>query len=196
MDIVSKEARSRIMSMVGQKNTGPEILLRSALHETGLRYRLHDRTLPGSPDLVFPRFRSVVFIHGCYWHSHGCHRSTVPKSRREFWEEKFRANRRRDARDAALLRERGWRVMIVWECALIGKHASEPKNVAERVRVWLAGVGEYGEVSGNLPETNAPKVSESWSSQREIDEAVRAAGAEAEHLSDDQPDRIVGHRHR
>ncbi len=177
MDIVSKETRSRIMARVGQKDTGPEILLRSALHRTGLRYRLHDRTLPGSPDLVFPRFRSAVFIHGCYWHSHGCHRSTVPKSRREFWEEKFRANRRRDARDAALLRERGWRVMIVWECALIGKHASEPKNVAERVRVWLAGVEERGEVSGHLPGTSAPKAPESRLSRRETDTAVHAAGA-------------------
>ena len=179
MDIVSKEARSRIMSMVGQKDTGPEILLRSALHRTGLRYRLHDRTLPGSPDLIFPRFRSVVFIHGCYWHSHGCYRSTVPKSRREFWEEKFRANRKRDARDAALLRGRNWRVMIVWECALVGKHASEPENIAERVRVWLAGVEERGEVAGSLPGTDAPKAPEYRSSRREIDEAVRAADAGA-----------------
>lgn len=146
MDIVSKERRSHIMSRVGQKDTSPEIFLRSALHKTGLRYRLHDRTLPGSPDLIFPRFRSVVFVHGCFWHSHGCYRSTVPSSRREFWEDKFCANRRRDARDIALLRERGWRVMIVWECALIGKNAFAPQNVVDRVRTWLAGTGGCGEI--------------------------------------------------
>ena len=77
--------------------------------------------LPGSPDLVFPRYRAVIFVHGCYWHSHGCYKSTVPKSRREFWEDKFRANRERDERNVALLRERGWRVLTVWECELIGK---------------------------------------------------------------------------
>lgn len=148
MDIVSKESRSRIMGSVGQRDTGPEILLRSELHKVGLRYRLHDRTLPGSPDLVFPRFRSVIFVHGCYWHSHGCYRSTVPKSRREFWEEKFRANRRRDKRDIALLRERGWRVMVVWECSLIGKLSLAPEDVVQRVRDWLIGKEEWGEVSG------------------------------------------------
>ena len=148
MDIVSRETRSRIMASVGQRDTRPEILLRSSLHKAGLRYRLHDRTLPGSPDLTFPRFRSVIFIHGCYWHSHGCYRSTVPKSRREFWEEKFQTNRKRDERDIALLRERGWRVMVVWECSLIGKLALAPEDVVERVRVWLLGTGERGEVSG------------------------------------------------
>ena len=156
MDIVSTETRSRMMSSVGQKDTGPEILLRSALHKTGLRFRLHDRTLPGSPDLIFPRFRSVIFVHGCYWHSHGCYRSTVPKSRRDFWEEKFCANRRRDKRDTALLHERGWRVMTVWECALIGKHSMAPEKIGERVRAWLGGTEKHGEVTGNAPETVAP----------------------------------------
>ena len=148
MDTVKREIRSRIMSRVRQKNTGPEILLRSTLHKAGLRYRLHDKTLPGSPDLVFSRFNSVIFVHGCYWHSHGCYRSTIPKSRREFWEKKFRANRMRDARNTALLLARGWRVMIVWECSLIGKQTLVPEEVVERVRAWLLGTGARGEVSG------------------------------------------------
>ena len=112
MDVVDKQTRSKIMA-VGQKNTGVEMILRSALHSLGLRYRLHDRLLPGSPDLVFPRFRAAVFIHGCYWHAHGCHRSTVPKSRRDFWQQKFEANRMRDAKKAQALLDNGWRVLEV-----------------------------------------------------------------------------------
>jgi DNA mismatch endonuclease (patch repair protein) len=99
MDTVDHQTRSKIMASVGQKDTGAELLLRGALHKIGLRYRLHDRSLAGSPDLVFPRFHAVVFVHGCYWHSHGCYRSTVPKSRREFWTKKFDANRARDERN-------------------------------------------------------------------------------------------------
>ena len=156
MDIVSKETRSQIMSRVGQKDTRPEILLRSVLHKAGLRYRLYDKALPGSPDLIFPRFRSVVFVHGCYWHSHGCYRSTVPKSRREFWKKKFRANRRRDQRVMVLLRERGWRVMIVWECTLVGKYALVPQSVAEQVHAWLTGREECGEVPGKPSKTMVP----------------------------------------
>jgi len=137
MDSVDKSTRSYIMSRVGQKNTGPEIILRSALHRMGFRYRLHDRSLPGSPDLVFPRFGGVIFVHGCYWHSHGCYKSTVPKSRRAFWTNKFKVNRKRDERNIRLLMERGWRVMVVWECELLGKNALQPHEVGERVREWL-----------------------------------------------------------
>lgn len=149
MDTVSTETRSQLMSRVKQQDTEPEILLRSALHKAGLRYRLHDKTLPGSPDLTFPRFRCAVFVHGCFWHSHGCKRSTVPKSRREFWEDKFRANQKRDERVKALLHEQGWHVMVVWECALIGKNALAPERVAEQVSEWLSGPKMYNEVSGD-----------------------------------------------
>ena len=148
MDSQNRDTRSRIMSKVRQKDTAPEVLLRSTLHKVGLRFRLHDRTLPGSPDLVFPRFRSVVFVHGCYWHAHGCYRSTVPKSHREFWERKFVANRRRDERVTALLQKMGWRVMIVWECSLIGRLALRPEEVVEKVRVWLMGTTEREEIAG------------------------------------------------
>lgn len=100
MDRFDPHTRSKIMASVGQKNTSAELALRTALYHIGLRYRLHDRSLPGSSDLVFPRFHAVVFVHGCYWHSHGCYRSTVPKSRRDFWTEKFDANRSRGGRNA------------------------------------------------------------------------------------------------
>ena len=148
MDTVDKETRSRIMSSVGQKDTGPETSLRYALHKAGLRYCLHDRTLPGSPDLVFPRFKAVVFVHGCYWHSHGCYKSTVPKSRREFWEDKFSANRERDKCNVAFLRERGWRVLTVWECILKGKTSVPVDNTAEAVKSWLDSSETLGELPG------------------------------------------------
>jgi DNA mismatch endonuclease (patch repair protein) len=118
METVDKTTRSLIMSRVGQKDTGPEIILRCMIHRMGFRYRLHDRTLPGSPDLVFPRYGGVIFVHGCFWHSHGCYKSTVPKSRCAFWADKFTANQERDRRNIRLLMERGWRVMVVWECEL------------------------------------------------------------------------------
>ncbi len=137
MDTVDKATRSRIMSLVGQKDTGPEIILRSALHKLGVRYRLHDKSLPGSPDLVFPRYRAVVFVHGCYWHSHGCYRSTIPKTRRRFWQSKFLANKERDERNVRLLKESGWRVMIVWECIVRGKAGQPAGVVAKQLRSWL-----------------------------------------------------------
>jgi DNA mismatch endonuclease (patch repair protein) len=137
MDTVDKATRSKIMASVGQKNTGVEMMLRSALHARGLRYRLHDRTLPGSPDLVFPRFRAAVFIHGCYWHAHGCHRSTAPESRRKFWEHKFDTNKRRDKRNVEALLADGWRVLTVWECTLRGKSSRCASLVARDVNRWL-----------------------------------------------------------
>jgi DNA mismatch endonuclease (patch repair protein) len=148
MDRVDTQTRSRIMASVGQRNTGAEILLRSYLHRAGLRYRLHDRSLPGSPDLVFPRFRAAVFVHGCYWHSHGCYRSTVPKSRQQFWTDKFEANRSRDERNVRSLLEGGWRVLTVWECVLKGKLALPPPSVVDAVKTWLYSRESIGEISG------------------------------------------------
>jgi DNA mismatch endonuclease, patch repair protein len=137
MDTVTPAVRSRIMASVGQKDTGAEVRIRKALHRRGLRYKLHDRSLPGSPDLVFPRFKAVVFVHGCYWHSHGCYRSTVPKTRNAFWTSKFTANKVRDTRKRAELLERGWRVLTVWECTLTGKLAQPAELLARRVKAWL-----------------------------------------------------------
>lgn len=137
MDTVDKATRSRIMSLVGRKDTGPEIILRLALHKLGVRYRLHDKNLPGSPDLVFPRYRAVVFVHGCYWHSHGCNRSTIPKTRTGFWKSKFLANKERDERNLRLLKESGWRVRIVWECTVKGKTGQPASLVAKGLQRWL-----------------------------------------------------------
>lgn len=148
MDTVDKETRSRIMSKVGQKNTTPETLLRRSLHKAGLRYRLYDKKLPGTPDLVFPRFRAVIFVHGCFWHSHGCYRSTVPKSRRKFWEQKFHTNLARDKRNITWLQAHKWRVMVVWECALVGRNALPSSEVTQLVYTWLIGAEDFEQVPG------------------------------------------------
>ena len=151
MDRYDAKTRSRIMARIGSKHTTPELLLRNSLHKLGLRYRLHPSHLPGSPDLVFPRFRAVIFVHGCYWHSHGCYRSTVPQSRREFWREKFSANQERDRRNVTELLERGWRVLTVWECALRGKFSRPSSVVAECVRTWLESSEPTGDLAGQSP---------------------------------------------
>lgn len=148
MDTVDKPTRSRIMSAVGQKDTGPEMMLRLALHRAGLRYRLHVGGLPGKPDLVFPRYRAVAFVHGCYWHSHGCYKSTLPKSRRTFWKSKFSANRARDSHNISLLRQHDWRVIVVWECALAGKNAMPLAQIAELFVTWLNSDVDHREIVG------------------------------------------------
>lgn len=124
------------MSKVGQKDTGPEMMLRRSLHKIGLRYRLHDKKLPGSPDIVFPKFKAVVFIHGCFWHRHGCKATTTPKTNAEFWLKKFDDNITRDQRHTEALLDSGWRVGIIWECMLKGKGAA-PDSIAVYVYDWL-----------------------------------------------------------
>ncbi|MGE4194662.1 MAG: very short patch repair endonuclease [Pseudodesulfovibrio sp.] len=136
MDTVDKTTRSRIMSKVGQKNTGPEMKLRRSLHRIGLRYLLHDKRLPGSPDIVFPRFKAVLFVHGCFWHRHGCKATTTPRTNIDFWHKKFNDNIARDRRNIDTLQNIGWRVAVVWECALKSKNG-DPGEVAILVRDWL-----------------------------------------------------------
>jgi len=136
MDTVSRTVRSRIMASVGTKNTGPEIFLRKALHRRGLRYRLFSSDLPGRPDIVFPRYRTAVFVHGCFWHSHGCKLSTVPSSRKSFWDTKFRQNRARDERVTNELRRSGWKVIAIWQCQL-GKRGQSADSIARKIEKGL-----------------------------------------------------------
>lgn len=131
-----KSTRSRNMAAIRGKDTRPEMALRLELFAVGFRYRLHMRELPGSPDLVFPKHRAVLFVHGCFWHRHeGCRYTTTPRSNEEFWRLKFQGNVSRDKRNVGLLREAGWRVGIVWECAL---RCSVPETV-DTVSLWLRG---------------------------------------------------------
>ncbi|MEO6812256.1 MAG: very short patch repair endonuclease [Isosphaeraceae bacterium] len=118
MDRLSPEKRSELMSRIGVKNTRPELIVRRLLHRLGFRFRLHRRDLPGKPDIVLPKWRTVIFVHGCFWHGcECCDRGTrIPKSNTEFWLEKVAGNRRRDALTVSRLRELGWKVLILWEC--------------------------------------------------------------------------------
>ena len=118
MDTVDRKTRSKIMKSVPQKNTKPEMHLRKALHRMGFRYRLHVKRLPGSPDMVFPKYKTVIFVHGCFWHRHGCKQTTTPTTREDFWKAKFKANVERDSKNVRELEAAGWRVMTVWECEL------------------------------------------------------------------------------
>ena len=117
-DVHSPEVRSRNMRAIKSANTKPELFVRKALHASGLRYRLGGSGLPGRPDIVLPRYRTVIFVNGCFWHGHDCKYFKVPQSRRDFWLEKIEANQRRD--HAALIRlgELGWNVIVIWECVI------------------------------------------------------------------------------
>ncbi len=136
MDTVDQKIRSKIMASVGQKDTKPEMVLRKALHRMGFRYVANDKRLPGSPDLVFPKYHAVIFVHGCFWHRHGCKYSTMPQTRRYFWEEKFEANKRRDLRKISDLRKKGWNVKVVWECKLKGSKNQVHREIST-ISKWL-----------------------------------------------------------
>jgi len=118
MDILTKEKRSWNMSRIRSKDTAPEKRVRSFLHNAGFRFRLHVKELPGSPDIVLPKYRTAIFVHGCYWHRHpGCKFAYTPKTRIEFWQNKFTQNVERDLKKKILLKQAGWDVLIVWECS-------------------------------------------------------------------------------
>lgn len=119
VDKLDPVRRSANMARVRGKDTGPELRVRRIAHRMGLRFRLHRKDLPGKPDLVFPKHRLAVFVHGCFWHRHpGCSRASMPSTRVDFWEAKFAANVERDARQVAALEAQGWRVLVLWECRL------------------------------------------------------------------------------
>lgn len=136
-DIVDKKTRSRMMSGIRSRNTCIEITVRKRLFSLGFRYRINDRRLPGKPDMVFPKYRAVIFTHGCFWHGHGCKYFRLPSSNRDFWQAKIDRNQKRDEEVVALLHENGWRVAIVWECALRQKHLSELDAVTRLLSDWL-----------------------------------------------------------
>lgn len=137
-DTLTKAERSERMSRIRGKDTKPELALRRAMHRLGFRFRLHGARLPGRPDLVLPKYRAAVFVHGCFWHRHqGCKIATTPKSNTPFWQAKFDRNVCRDAEVAKALRNLGWRVFTIWECEVASEdkamHAAESLSVALRV---------------------------------------------------------------
>ncbi|UWR06538.1 very short patch repair endonuclease [Ruegeria sp. B32] len=144
-DTVDRKTRSRMMSRIRGNNTKPEILLRKALHAQGFRFRVNVRRLPGSPDIVLPKWRSAIFVHGCFWHRHaGCPKAATPKSNVLFWQEKFAANVRRDAEAIQRLHDLGWRTLVVWECTVgSGVDDQLTRELADFIR-WS------GEIHGEL----------------------------------------------
>lgn len=134
-DIVNSETRSRMMAGIRGRDTTPELLIRKALHRKGFRFRVHVRTLPGCPDLVFPKYHAVIFVHGCFWHRHsGCSLATMPSSNVNFWSEKFAKTVERDESILDRLRAQKWRIGVIWECDL-GKKKLEVTS--EKIEAWL-----------------------------------------------------------
>ena len=141
LDVYDRQMRSQVMRKVRSKDTKPELKVRRALHRMGLRFRLHRKDLPGSPDIVFPRHRVALFVNGCFWHGHrDCKRSKLPSTRREFWRNKISANVNRDARNKAALEKLGWRVFVVWECEI--KTDEEVASLATDIAEQLSQTGE------------------------------------------------------
>ena len=137
-DVLTPAQRSLCMSRIRGRDTKPEMLIRRGLFARGFRYRLHSGTLPGRPDLVFPARRAVIFVHGCFWHAHDCVLFTLPATRRAFWEQKLGANRERDAAAITALESGGWRVLVIWECAMKGRMSLTLDTVLAQCESWLA----------------------------------------------------------
>ena len=150
-DIVNQETRSRMMRGIRGRDTKPEMMIRKALHARGFRYRVHVDRLPGKPDIVLPKFRSVVLVHGCFWHGHNCPLFRLPATRSEFWDAKISRNRERDGEVLDALRSEGWRCLTVWECAFRGRGRYELFEVVDMVEAWLRGTAADAEIRGGLP---------------------------------------------
>ncbi|MGP4845431.1 very short patch repair endonuclease [Marinobacter sp. 1Y8] len=147
-DVHDRATRRRNMQAIRHKDTKPEILVRKALFREGFRYRLHQKKLPGKPDLTFRKHNAVIQIHGCYWHFHGCHLSKVPETDTAWWLEKLQTTQMRDQRNRTALAEAGWRVCDVWECALRGKNRWLLADVVSQLKNWLNSDLDYLEISG------------------------------------------------
>lgn len=148
-DVVTPEARSRMMAGIRGKDTKPELLIRSALHRAGFRFRLHQTSLPGKPDLVLPRYRAAIFVHGCFWHGHDCHLFRWPATREAFWREKIGGNIARESQQMADLAGAGWRVAVVRECALKGRTRLRFPDIVETLSLWLKSDEKVLEIQGD-----------------------------------------------
>lgn len=152
-DIVDAATRSRMMSGIRGKNTAPEMAVRRFLHALGIRYRLHVNNLPGKPDIVLPKYRTVIFVHGCFWHQHpGCRNAVIPKSNVSFWEDKLRSNTARDARHQAALADAGWRAIVIWEC-----QSTDVSHLSKLVSVLYSEATSHKEKQASWPPVNRPR---------------------------------------
>jgi DNA mismatch endonuclease, patch repair protein len=157
VDTVDTATRSRMMAGIGSRNTQPELLVRRHLHARGFRYTLDGAGLPGRPDIVLPKWKVAIFVNGCFWHWHGCHLSKIPDTNRAFWETKLMANQTRDDVSQMAIVSTGWRVAIVWECALRG-HLAESKlpRLMQNFERWIRGKSKHMVLE--LPSTTDPRV--------------------------------------
>lgn len=135
--------RSRMMSGIQGKNTKPEISIRKALHLRGFRYRIHAKDLPGKPDLALPKYNAVIFVHGCFWHGHSCRYFKTPRTRPDFWLEKIGKNQTRDETQKTALIAAGWRVLVVWECAVRSMNREKSHVLIDLIAKWLINGNEY-----------------------------------------------------
>ncbi len=148
-DIVAPQVRSRMMAGIKGYDTKPELILRMGLHQAGFRYRLHARELPGKPDLVFPKYRAIIFVHGCFWHGHECALFKWPSTRQDFWRQKITGNVARDRKVKEQLLSEGWRVLTVWECALKGRGRLPSGELITRSVAWLRSHRKVDETRGS-----------------------------------------------
>lgn len=150
VDVVDAVTRSRMMSGIKGKNTKPEVSIRRALHARGFRYRIHVNNLPGKPDLVLPKYKVVVLVHGCFWHGHTCRYFKVPQTRPEFWLEKIEKNKIRDNAQESTLLSLGWRVLIVWECSVRLMNKEKSPLLIDLIADWLINGNEYLQIDEGI----------------------------------------------
>lgn len=151
-DVLTKAQRRLNMSRIRGRDTRPELILRRGLHKLGLRFRLNRKNLPGNPDLVFPGPRAVIFVHGCFWHMHQCPMFKWPTTRAEFWQKKISRNQQRDFGAVRALTETGWRVLVVWECAIRGPGRDPLNDLLESCRDFVRNEkGVFSEITGHWP---------------------------------------------
>lgn len=151
-DIVPEYVRSRMMAGIRGKDTKPERVIRRILHSSGYRYRLHVKDLPGAPDIVLPKYRAAIFVHGCFWHGHDCRLFKWPHSRSEFWKQKISSNQHRDKTTLDQLLGNGWRIGIVWECAMRGSSKLDSMLMAAQLLDWVASRETSIEIQGKKTE--------------------------------------------
>jgi DNA mismatch endonuclease (patch repair protein) len=137
IDVVDSATRSRMMSGIKSKNTLPEIRIRKALHARGFRYRIHVPNIPGKPDIVLPKYNSLIMVHGCFWHGHSCRYFKVPKSRTQFWLDKIGKNQARDQVQLSALTDTKWKVLIVWECAIREMRKEKGHDIIDQIERWI-----------------------------------------------------------
>jgi DNA mismatch endonuclease (patch repair protein) len=150
-DVHNQAIRSKNMSEIKSKDTKPELLIRKALHARGLRFRLHVKSLPGRPDIVLPRYRAVIFVDGCFWHGHHCHLSSTPKTRQKFWLGKISDNMSRDRLVREQLFAAGWRLGLVWECAVKGRQRMALEDCIDQLVTWIKDPRALGIELAGLP---------------------------------------------